>query len=184
MISTVDGIAARHGHAATCLAPSISDAESDRPWRITERAPFVDALLPALVRREFAGGDHWVGTFHNYTDCELGGDRVSAMRAQLAGRWPGRAAADGGPLVYATEGGVRLEAAQRRTGVSPAPQEQRELQARYLADAVERYARTPGVGLFTQYTVLADPGYDCGLREADGRNRPAFGAWVGASTSR
>ena len=37
-----------------------------------------------------------------------------------------------------------------------------------LAEAVARYERTPGVGLFTQYTVHADPGYDCGLREPDG----------------
>jgi hypothetical protein len=117
MIATVDAIARRHDHAATCLAPSVSDAESDRPWRITEREPFVEALLPALERRGFAGGRHWVWSFHNYNDCELGGSRVGAMRAQLAGRWRGRTAADGGPVVYATEGGVRLVGVERRTGV-------------------------------------------------------------------
>jgi hypothetical protein len=47
-----------------------------------------------------------------------------------------------------------------------------------LADAVARYERTPGVGLFTQYTVHADPNYDCGLLEPDGAMRPAFDAWV------
>jgi hypothetical protein len=180
MITTVDAIARRHDRAATCLAPSISDAESDRPDRITERAPFVDALLPALERRGFAGGDHWVWSFHNYNDCELGGARVRAMRAQLAGRWPGRAAADGGPLLYATEGGVRLEGFERRTGQRVGPGRQREEQAAQLAAAVARYERTPGVGLFTQYTVHADPKYDCGLREADGAPRPAFDAWVGS----
>jgi Cellulase (glycosyl hydrolase family 5) len=178
MIATVDAIARRHDNAATCLAPSISDAESDRPWRITERAPFVDALLPALERRGFAGGDHWVWSFHNYNDCELGGDRVVAMRAQLAGRWPGRAAADGGPLVYATEGGVRLEGVARRTGVAYSPSRQREEQAAMLADVLARYERTPGVGLFTQYTVQADPGYDCGLLEPDGAMRPAFAVYT------
>lgn len=180
MISTVDVIARRHDGAAVCLAPSISDAESDRPWRITERAPFVDALLPALERRGFAGGAHWVWSFHNYNDCELGGERVRAMRAQLAGRWRGRAAADGGPLVFATEGGVRLEGVARRTGVTYSPARQREEQAAMLADAVARYEREPGVGLFTQYTVYADPDYDCGLVEADGTMRPAFAAWVGS----
>jgi hypothetical protein len=178
MISTVDAVARRHDNAATCLAPSISDAESDRPWRITERAPFVDALLPALERRGFAGGDHWIWSFHNYNDCELGGERVRAMRAQLAGRWRGRIADDGGPLVYATEGGVRLEGVARRTGVTSSPARQRAEQAAMLADAVARYERTPGVGLFTQYTVHADPGYDCGLLEPDGTMRPAFGAWL------
>jgi hypothetical protein len=49
-----------------------------------------------------------------------------------------------------------------------------------LADAVARYEREPGVGLFTQYTVHADPGYDCGLVEADGTRRPALDAWVRA----
>ena len=47
-----------------------------------------------------------------------------------------------------------------------------------LADAIARYERTPGIGLFTQYTVTADPAYDCGLREADGGARPAFDAFV------
>ena len=180
MMATVDAIARRHDRAATCLGPSVSDAESDRPWRITERRPFVDALLPALARRGFEGGDHWVWSFHNYNDCELGGDRVSAMRAQLAGRWRGRAAPDGDPLVYATEGGVRLEGVERRYGVVLPPARRRAEQAAMLAGAVARYERTPGVGLFTQYTVHADPQYDCGLLEPDGRMRPAFGAWLRA----
>jgi hypothetical protein len=180
MMSTVDAVARRHDFAATCLGPSISDAESDRPWRITERRPFVESLLPALARRGFGGGDHWVWSFHNYNDCELGGDRVSAMRAQIAGRWPGRQAEDGGPLMYATEGGVRLVGVERRHGMTYAPERQRARQAAMLADAVARYERTPGVGLFTHYTVYAEPGYDCGLLEADGTMRPAFGAWLAA----
>jgi hypothetical protein len=100
------------------------------------------------------------------------------MRAQLGGRWRGRRAADGGPLVYATEGGARLSGVRRRFGVTFSPARQREEQAAMLAEALARYERTPGVGLFTQYTVTADPGYDCGLREADGSPRPAFGVWT------
>jgi hypothetical protein len=178
MITTADAIARRHGFAATCLAPSISDAESDRPFQITERRPFVDALLAALDRRGFAGGEHWVWSFHNYNDAELGGNRVGAMRAQLAGRWRGRAADDGGPLVFATEGGVRLSGVRRRYGETFSPSRQRDEQAAMLAGALARYERAPGVGLFTQYTVQADPEYDCGLREPDGGGRPAFSAWV------
>lgn len=178
MITTVDAVARRHDRAATCLAPSISDAESDRPWRITEQRPFTETLLDALDRRGFAGGDHWVWAFHNYNDAELGGSRVSDLRAQLTGRWPGRRAADGGPLLYATEGGVRLVGPGRRYGRSFSPARQRAEQAVMLAEAIARYERTPGVGLFTQYTVNADPGYDCGLREPDGSARPAFDAFV------
>ena len=178
MVTTVDAIARRHDLAATCLAPSISDAESDRPWRITEQRPFTESLLAALDRRGFTGGDHWVWAFHNYNDAELGGARVSDLRAQLRGRWNGRRAADGGPLLYATEGGVRLIGPERRYGRAFSPAEQRTAQARMLADAIARCERTPGLGLFTQYTVNADPGYDCGLREPDGTGRPAFDAFV------
>jgi hypothetical protein len=179
MVTTVDAIARRHEEPIACLAPSISDAESDRPRMITEQRPFTAALLDALDARDFEGGDRWVWSFHNYNDAELGGDRVSAMRARLARRWRGRAAADGGPLVYATEGGVRLSGVRRRYGATLPPARQRAEQAAMLADAIARYERTPGVGLFTQYTVTADPAYDCGLREADGGARPAFDAFLG-----
>ena len=37
-----------------------------------------------------------------------------------------------------------------------------------------------GLTLLTQYTAMADPGYDCGLRDPDGAARPAFGAWCSA----
>ena len=178
MITTVDAIARRHEEQVTCLAPSISDAESDRPFMITEQRPFTAALLDALDRRGFQGGERWVWSFHNYNDAELGGDRVSDMRAQLGARWRGRRADDGGPLVYATEGGVRLIGVRRRFGTTFSPERQRAEQAALLAAAIERYERTPGVGLFTQYTVTAEPGYDCGLREADGAARPAFRAFV------
>jgi hypothetical protein len=178
MIATVDGIARRHDHAATCLAPSISDAASGRPAALTESAPFIDALLAALGRRGFAGGDHWVWSFHNYNDVEAGGNsRAIAMRERLSGRWRGRAAPDGKPLMYATEGGARMSGVRRRYGIQT-PARQLAAQAAMLTDALERFERTPGVGLFTQYTVTADPDYDCGLRGPDGSARPAFTAFV------
>ena len=114
------------------------------------------------------------------TSVENAMPRVSGMRSQITGRWNGRRAADGGPLVFATEGGVRLIGVERRQGVTYAREQQRVEQAAMLADAVARYARTPGVGLFTQYTVYADPDYDCGLLDADGTRRPAFDAWLAA----
>ena len=178
MITTVDAIARRHEQSVTCLAPSISDAESDKAHLVTQQRPFIATLLESLERRGFEGGERWVWSFHNYNDAERGGDRASAMRAQLGGRWRGRRAPDGGPLVYATEGGVRLAAVAQHFGRTLSPQRQRDGQAAMLADAVARYERTPGIGLFTQYTVTADPNYDCGLREADGSPRPAFDAFV------
>ena len=178
MIATVGAIARRHEEDVTCLAPSIADAELDRPSPVTDWRPFVTALLGALDRRGFEGGERWVWSFHSYHDAESGDDRVSAMRAELAGRWRGRAAPDGGPLVYSTEGGVRLEAVDRRYGTALSHARRLSLQAKMLADAIARYERTPGVGLFTQYTVTADPGYDCGLLESDGALRPAYESFV------
>jgi hypothetical protein len=185
MITTVDAIADRYEQRVTCLAPSISDAVSDKALLVTGRRRFIGTLLDSLDRRGFEGGERWVWSFHNYNDAERGGDRVSAMRAQLAGRWRGRRAPEGGPLVYATEGGVRLAGVERRYGRTLSPSRLRNEQAAMLAGAIARYERTPGVGLFTQYTVTADPNYDCGLRDADGGARPAFAAFVrGASPPR
>ena len=179
MMATVDAIARRHDRAAVCLGPSISDAESDRPWRITERTPFVDALLPALAARGFAGGDHWVWSFHNYNDCELGGDRVSAMRAQLAGRWTGRRAGTAAPLVFATEGGVRLDGVERRLGVTFPPARRRASRrgcsrTRSRATSVRRAS---GCSRSTPCTPTRTTTAGCSSPTA--RMRPAFGAWVG-----
>ena len=157
MITTVDAIARRHEQRVTCLAPSISDAESGKAFLITEQRPFIETLLDSLDRRGFEGGERWVWSFHNYNDAERGGDRASAMRSQLAGRWRGRRAPEGGPLVYATEGGVRLTGVERRYGRALSPERRLVEQAAMLADAIARYERTPGIGLFTQYTVTADP---------------------------
>jgi hypothetical protein len=175
MITTVDAIARRHGLAATCLAPSCSDADSLRVPDITRQPEFADRLLHALDATGFEGGDHWVWSFHNYNESENGGARSTRLRRQLAGRWRGRSAPDGRPLLYATEGGVRLSFIARERGAGA---DLRAGQAQVLARALERAEATPGLGLYTQYTVTADPDYDCGLRETDGRARPAFGVFV------
>ena len=176
MVTTVDAIARRHGLAATCLAPSCSDADSLRmPPRMTQQPEFADRMLHALRAAGFEGGDHWVWSFHNYNESEGGGDRSTRMRERIAGRWPGRLAPDGLPLMYATEGGVRLAYIARRRGAGA---DLRAGQAEVLARALAHAEATPGLGLYTQYTVNADPDYDCGLRETDGRARPSFGVFV------
>ncbi len=176
MITTVDAIARRHGLAATCLAPSCSDADSLRvPPRMTPLPEFADRMLDALDAEGFAGGDHWVWSFHNYNESENGGHRSTRMRERIAGRWPGRLAPDGGPLMYATEGGVRLSFIARQRGAGA---DLRAGQAEVLARALARAEATPGLGLYTQYTVNADPKYDCGLRETDARPRPSFDVFV------
>jgi hypothetical protein len=178
MLTTTDAAARRHDLAATCLAPSCSDARVDASVRFTPQPAFADALMRALDRAGFEGGAHWIWSLHDYNETESGEGGIPALRAQLDGRWRGARAPDGGPLVYATEGGVRIGFVQKRLGEGASRAAVLEEQARLVGAALDRAARTPGLGLHTQYTVQADPNYDCGLREADGAARPAFGAYV------
>ena len=165
--------------AATCLAPSISDAESDRPCMITERAPFVAALLDALDRRGFAGGDHWVWSFHNYNDAELGGDRV--RRDARAARRP-LARARGAPTAARSSSPPRAAcgspACAAATASSTAPERQRAEQAAMLAQALTRYERD--AGRRPVHAVHGDRRPGLRLRAARGgrAGRPAFDAWV------
>jgi len=80
----------------------------------------------------------------------------------------------------ATEGGCRLSA----VGDGLSHDERLRLQAERLTRAVDRHRDATALGggltLLTQYTAMADPNYDCGLRDPDGSERPAFGAWCSA----
>jgi hypothetical protein len=179
MMLCVDELARATG-GVTCLAPSTADAPGDHPRLVSGvEDGFLDALLEELDRRGFGGGCHWVWSYHNYLDIEEGASRVSAVRARLAGRWRGLER-DDGPAVAATEGGCRLSA----VGEGLSQEERLRAQAEVLARAVDRHRDPAGAGagltLLTQYTAMADPNYDCGLRGPDGSERPAFGAWCTA----
>jgi hypothetical protein len=190
MMATMDEIAGRRGADVTCLAPSHSDADSPRPRQIsvhtttpysTVAEPFVEFLLDELDRIGFTAGPRWAWSYHNYNDFELNQTRVQSLRQRLDGRWHGRQR-DGGPELYCTEGGSRLERVRQRFGASLPYQEQLRLQAEVVREAVSRHHRPKdegaGVAMLTQYTVHADPNYDCGLVESSGAWRPAFDAWV------
>jgi hypothetical protein len=90
-------------------------------------------------------------------------------------------------MLFATEGGIRLVRAAQREQLDVANPAHgpriRALQAQMLDAAFRRHRRGTGVGagvaLFTQYTLNADPGYDDGLREPNGVERPAFATWCG-----
>jgi hypothetical protein len=179
MMITVDGLARAAGGVA-CLGPSTADGDSPEPRLVSAVGDgFAAALLDELDLRGFAGGCHWTWSYHNYSDMERGAGRVSDLRELLADRWRGLQR-DGGAAVAATEGGCRLSAVG--DGLSHAGR--LRAQARRLSRSIERH-RDPsdlgaGLTLLTQYTATADPGYDCGLREADGRRRPAYDAWRAA----
>jgi hypothetical protein len=146
---------------------------------------FVPSLLDELDRIGFRADANWIWSFHNYNDAELVGERVTALRETLRGRWHGRSL-DDGPMLFATEGGIRIVRAAAREGLdqnNPAHGPRiRELQAQMLDAAFRRHRRATGVGagvaLYTQYTIIAD-GFNSGIREASGAERPSFATWCG-----
>jgi hypothetical protein len=179
MMVTVDQLATATS-GLTCLGPSTSDAVGDPPRMVAGVLEgFTDALLDELDRRRFGGGCHWIWSYHNYVDMEQGASGVADLRAQIEPRWRGLRR-DDGPVIAATEGGVRLD--ELGDGLSDG--ERLREQADRLARAVDRH-RDPtdlgaGLAFLTQYTVTADPKYDCGLLEPDGTERLAFAAWHSA----
>jgi hypothetical protein len=198
MMVTMDGIARRYSPRMTLLAPSTSDTDTRTAARRTTIAVpssassmpdglehFVPSLLDELDRIGFRADDNWIWSYHNYGDAELVGERVTALRDTLRGRWHGRTL-DDGPMLFATEGGIRLTRAAAREGLDVANAAHgpriRELQAQMLDAAFRRHRRRTGVGagvaLYTQYTLNAD-GFNSGLREVDGVERPSFATWCG-----
>ncbi|HWT24988.1 MAG TPA: hypothetical protein VN213_15920, partial [Solirubrobacteraceae bacterium] len=179
MMVTVDELVTAAGGGLTCLAPSVADAETYPRLVSGVRDGFAEALLDELDRRGFGGGCHWRWSYHNYGDMEQGTDGVVDLRRRIAGRWRGLER-DGGPVMAATEGGCRLSA----MGEGLSDEARLREQAVRLARAVDRHRDLADLGagleFLTQYTVMADPNYDCGLRGADGTERPAFGAWCTA----
>jgi hypothetical protein len=201
MMTTMDALARAHGGGATCLAPSTSDTDIEinpRTTTIAHRSEyttttqtFAEALLEELRARGFAGGDGWLWSYHNYSDVERAQSHVVYLRAALtAGGWNGRRL-DGGPELYCTEGGCRLSGVnsatnrfRRALGRALTADEQRSYQGQVVTEALSRhhFAKGPGagVGMLTQYTTFADPGFDDGLLEAAGAGgapRPALAAW-------
>lgn len=205
MMLTIDAVARAHDRAATCLAPSTSDTDVELNPRTTTIAhrseytsatqTFVESLLDELSRRGFAGGEHWVCSYHNYSDFERAQAHVVYLRRALAaGDWNGRRL-DGGPMVYCTEGGCRLSGVNSRTGRfrrilgrALTADEQRFYQGQVVTEALLRHHKAKGVGkgvgMLTQYTTFADPNFDDGLLEAarnGGAPRPALTAWCAVS---
>jgi hypothetical protein len=199
MMLTMDQISRRYSPRVDLIAPSTSDTDVRTaarrstiavPWRLVEMPDglehFVPSLLDELDGIGFEAGPNWIWSYHNYNDAELTGDRVTALRETIRHRWKGRTL-DGGPMLFSTEGGIRLvraAAKERLTVSNPAHAARiRELQALMLDEAFHLHRRSTGVGagvaLFTQYTLRADPNFDCGLREAGGDERKAFGVWCG-----
>ena len=174
LMLTAQGISAGHAHAAMLLAPSISDTDQPSTRRYTRDEEFVPALLEALAAIGYLPHSRQAWSHHNYTDVERRRvpPRVQLLRSQIAGRWGGHTAG-AAPTVFVTEGGARLS---RMPALYPG-EDPREAQAECLRRAYD--AAGPGVAMFAQYLLYADPNFDCGLIDPypSGRRRPAYAAW-------
>jgi hypothetical protein len=202
MMVTMDGIAREYGATVPCLAGSTSDTDVEinpRTTTIAHRSKYtttqqtlVEPLLEELRARGFAGGDHWIWSYHNYSDVERAESHVSYLRqALVAGGWNGRRL-DGGPELYCTEGGARLTGLNSATtgrfrlalGRALTPQEQRFYQGQVITESLSRHHYSKGVGagvgMLTQYLTYSDANFDSGLLDtlgSGGAERPALAAW-------
>ena len=126
MMVTMDAIARRRPDGPPLLAPSISDSDVATVPRHTTIShtnphaqsadPFTESLLAQLERRGFRADDRWIWSTHNYADVERKQFHVVYLRRVLdQGGWSGRRL-DGGPEVWSTEGGCRLDSTNTRFG--------------------------------------------------------------------
>jgi hypothetical protein len=197
MMVTVDALARRHP-GPVLLAPSTSDSDVATVPRsttishanpyATSADPFVESLLDHLDARGFVPDDRWIWSFHNYADFERKQQHVVYLRRVLTGRnWQGRSL-DGGPELWSTEGGCRINAMVTRfqsvLGRDATAAEQRTYQGEVLAEALARHhfakGAGAGIGMVTQYTTFADVNFNSGLLEAatqGGAGRPALAVW-------
>jgi hypothetical protein len=169
MMVTAATVAARREAPIGLAGPALSDRLGDDTRLMTGFESATEGILAALAARGF--GDHpaFVWTHHNYSDVErdLDHTRAARLRALLDGRWTGRGGRSD-PRIWLTEGGARL-GSHAATGLPE--------QAALLSRNWERMRATPGVELYTNYLLYANPTTDSGLRAADGAPRPVWNAF-------
>jgi hypothetical protein len=201
MFATAQTIVARYGNEPMLGGPAMADSVGDTRLR-TGYGTLSDRLLPALRAARFTAGARFVWTHHNYTDVTFdqgpgttAPDAATAartlnfaadMRRRLvAGGWAGWPAGDpADPWIMLTEGGVTLQSARTRWGITDATA-QRAKQAQLIRRAWDRMASTPdgaGIAVASNYLWYTDPNFDSGLCDAlaaGGATRPAFTTWAG-----
>lgn len=179
MMASARAVSAAAGHPGLILVPSFADSNQGGRT-VTHYDELAVALLDELAATGAVVAANEVWSHHNYTDVEgrVEATKTQHLRTLLAGRWTGLADPTG-PVVLITEGGARLS---QMRALYPT-EEPRAAQAESIRLALERHARADGPGagvwLFAQYTLHADPSFDCGLLDAwpSTARRPSFAAW-------
>jgi hypothetical protein len=170
MIATAQALSAARAHPIGIATPALSDRPRPNDRLFTNLETAVPAILAGLDDRGLPPTSSLVWTHHNYSDVERNippPTRAEQLRGLLRGAWRGR----GGPAdprVWLTEGGARLGSGEVTDLFA---------QAALLAASWERMSAAPGIEMFSNYLMYADPVANSGLCESissGGTPRPVW----------
>lgn len=170
MMETARAVSAVRGHPLLLAGPAFADRFGANSRTMTNFQTAVPETLNALAARGFRPTDTFVWSHHNYSDVERNipsPTRAEQARAYLVGRWRGRGGTSS-PKLWLTEGGARL-------GQSQATDLAR--QAELVDSNWTRMSAAPGIQMWTNYLLYADPTANSGLRDArlgSGAPRPVW----------
>jgi hypothetical protein len=170
MIATARSLSAERGHRIQVAAPALSDRARPNDRLFTTLETAVPETLAALDGLGFEPTPTFIWTHHNYSDIErdvASPTRAEFVRELLRGRWRGRGG-PGDPRIWLTEGGARLGSGE----VSDLSR-----QAELLGASWARMSGAPGIELFSNYLMYADPVANSGLCESiatGGAPRPVW----------
>jgi hypothetical protein len=158
MMETARAVSASRGHPVTLLGPGLSDRFGADSRLMTNFQTAVPETLSRLQERGFRSASNFVWSHHNYSDVErniASPTRAEQARGYLVGRWRGLGGTSA-PKLWLTAGGARLGTAQA-TDLT--------MQAELVRLNWERMSAAPGIQMWTNYLLYANPVANSGLRE-------------------
>ncbi len=172
MLNTARAVSAARGNPILLAGPGMADRFGANSRLMTN---FQTAVPESLSRLPTSGwSDNFIWSHHNYSDVErniASPTRAEQVRGYLLGKWRGRGGT-GDPKLWLTEGGARLGQSQATTLA---------LQAELVRLNWERMTAAPGIQMWTNYLLYANPVADSGLREdrlTSGVPRPVWSTFV------
>jgi hypothetical protein len=160
MMETARAVSSARGNPLMLTGPAMADRFGADSRLMTNFQTAVPETLSGLAARGFRSASNFAWSHHNYSDVERNiaspGTRAEQARGYLVGRWRGLGDTSN-PKLWLTEGGARLGQAQA-TDLS--------LQAELVRLNWQRMSAAPGIQMWTNYLLYADPVANSGLRES------------------